>query len=111
MRIEIAESISLYFKSIRNDYPDLTFEQVKEIAMGPWVFTKHIFESGVIDTIRLKYFGVFKVPPTRAKRLLREAKYRFDNKYITPKQYFKIKASIENYLKNIEDEEAEADTE
>lgn len=111
MRIEIADLINLYYRSIQKDYPELTFDQIKECIMGPWSYTKFIFESGSLDKIRLKYFGVFQVPPTRAKRLLEEAKYRFSKNYITPKQYFKIKSNIETYLKTFEDEDTEADTE
>lgn len=105
MRIETNDIIKEYSNSIKEEYPELPFEVIRDICIGPWVYLKECMESGSLDNIRLKYFGVFYVCPARAKRLLEEAKERFSKQYITPKQYFKIKSNIEKYLKNLENEE------
>lgn len=104
MRLEFNELVSEYFAAIRSNYTTLSYDNIRDIVIAPWCYLKSSMESGNLDRIRLKYFGIFYVPPGRAKRLLAEAKYRFDKKYITPKQYFKIKESIEAYLEKLEAE-------
>ena len=61
-------------------------------------------ESGTLEEVRLKYFGVFYICKARAIRMLEEAQVRFSKQYMSPKQFFKIKNNIENYLKNLKDE-------
>jgi len=111
MRIEAIELFNMYYEIIKKDYPDLSYEELKEICYNPWKFLKYTMECGSLDRIRMKYFGVFYVPPGRARRLLEEAKYRFSKQYITPKQFFKIQTEIQEYLKRIEDEKDEKDAE
>ena len=100
MRIEMNELIAEYFETIKKDYPELSYDNIKEIVIAPWFYLRHHMESGELTKIRIKYFGVFYVNIGRAKRMLEEAKYRFSKQYITPKQFFKIKSNIETYLKN-----------
>ena len=102
MRIEQNELIAQYFESIKQKYPQLSYDNIKEVVVAPWFYLKFNMESGNLDRIRLKYFGYFYVNAGRARRMIKEAEYRFSKQYITPKQYFKIKASIENYLKRLE---------
>ena len=107
MRIELNELIASYFESVKDKYPELSYENIRDIIIHPWNYIRDSMEDGMFHKIRIKYFGVLYVPPGRAKRLLEEAKYRFDKKYITPKQYFKIKSNIEKYLKDFENESNE----
>ena len=100
MRLENNELISEYYKSIKDKYPELSPERVRDICISPWLFLKHIMESGTLEEVRLKYFGVFYVCSSRAVRLLEDAKLRFSKQYMSPKQFFKIKTNIETFLKN-----------
>lgn len=105
MRIEVNQLIAEYFEKIKDEHPELSYDNIKEIVVAPWFYVKYHIESGELVKIRLKYFGFFYVNAGRAKRMLEEAKYRFSKQYITPKQYFRIKTSIENYLKRGADNE------
>ena len=107
MRIETRDIIQEYSNSIKDEYPELSNEGIRDICIAPWVYLKDCMESGALENIRLKYFGVFYVCPARAKRMLEEAKDRFSKQLLTPKQFFKIKSNIETYLKNLKEDEEE----
>ena len=103
MRIETNELVTGYFESIQDKYPELSYDQVKKIVLFPWFFLKSNMESGKFENVRLKYFGEFSVPLCRAKRMLKEAKFRFSKQWLSPKQFFKIKSNLETYISNYED--------
>lgn len=87
-----------FYQQIREDYPDLTLEQVKDICNSPWLFLKRKMESGDLPTMRLKYFGTFQVYQGRAKNMLNSLNKRFKDNTIDHKQYFKLKKMIEKFL-------------
>lgn len=103
-RIDSRDLITEFHERIKEEYPDVTYEQVREICYAPFVFTRKQMESGECMTVRLKYFGTFKVYPGRAKGLLVSLKNKFDKNLIEPSEYFRIKAMIEKYLNKINDE-------
>lgn len=102
MRIETNQLVAGYFEKIKDKYPELSYDQVKEIVLYPWFFLKSNMENGTFENVRLKYFGEFSVPLCRAKRLLEEAKMRFSKQWLTPKQFFKMKSNLERYIANYE---------
>lgn len=103
MRIETNQLVASYFEKIKDKYPGLSYDQVKEIVLYPWFFLKDNMENGLFESVRLKYFGEFNVPLCRAKRLLEEAKMRFSKQWMPPKQFFKIKSNLEKYIANYEE--------
>ncbi len=105
MRLENKELIEEFYKQINDQYPDLTFEQIREAAFIPWLFVKREMESGELPKIRLKYFGSFQVYKERARKMLYNLKDRFKFHKINAEQYFKYKQMIENYLNKIKQNE------
>lgn len=101
MRIETQELIKSFYRSLDTDLP---FETIKDICYSPWLFVKSIFESGDLEKVRLKYFGVFYVPVARAKKMLKEAEVRYERKIITEAQYLKIQKNINRYLEKFEED-------
>lgn len=59
-------NITQYFEEVKDLY-DLDYEHFKKICLTPFVFVKSIISSGVLRNIRLQYFGVFEVSPSRVK--------------------------------------------
>ena len=110
MKLEHLELIEEFYLSIAKDYPDLTFEDVKEICYYPWFYTKNIIQSGSLDKIRLKGFGCFEVYPGKAKHALTALYKTFEQGKITSTQYFKGKANLERYLQKIESGEIKKQT-
>lgn len=103
MRIETNELVTGYFEKVKDKYPELSYERLKEIILFPWFYLRDRMEDGKFESVRLKYFGEFSVPLCRAKRLLEEAKIRFSKQWLTPKQFFKIKSNLETYIANYEE--------
>lgn len=102
MKLTTPELIEQYFYTIAEEYPELTMEECKEICHSPWKYLKVQIESGDLPEVRLKYFGTFQVYEGRARNMLFNLKERFRAKNVEPKQYFKLKTMIENYLKRID---------
>ena len=97
----------MFHDEVKNKYPKMPLEGMKDIVTSPWFFMREIMEGDDLEKFRMKYFGVFFVTPYRAKEKLEWAKKKFQNNTLAPKQYFKIKANIERYLENFKDEEEE----
>lgn len=104
MKLENKELIQKFYNQEKEKYPGLTFEQFYDICSGPWRFLKREMESGELPEVRLKYFGTFQVYEGRAKNMLHSIENRFKFHKIAPKQYFKLKEMLSNYLKRKEDE-------
>ncbi len=98
MRKESQELVEEYYDEIKDKYPGLTFEQLKEIVFAPWRFLKKEMESGELNEVRFKYFGTFQVYQGRAENMLINLKQRFKFHKIEPKQYYKLKEMLENFL-------------
>lgn len=107
MKLHNEELIEEFYNKKKEEYPNLSLEQMKDICFGPWKFLKDEMESGELPTVRLKYFGTFQVYKGRAEFMLRNLKERFEANKITEKQYFKLKKMLEKFLKNIQDGEKE----
>jgi|GEM_PF-3354841 hypothetical protein len=103
MRLETNDLVTGFFEKVKDEYPDLSYNDIKEIVLYPWFYLKDIMENGSFENVRLKYFGEFSVPLHRAKKLLEEAKIRFSKQWMTPKQFFKIKNNLETYIANYEE--------
>jgi|VirMetMinimDraft_7_1064189.scaffolds.fasta_scaffold03147_11 hypothetical protein len=96
------ELITEFHQELLEKYPDITYEEVRDICYAPFTFTRKQMESGECKTVRLKYFGTFRVYPGRAKGLLVRLKDKFEAKLVEPSEYFRIKAMIETYLQDNE---------
>jgi len=94
------ELIEEFYELNKDKYPGLSLEQFKEICHAPWRYMKHEIESGELSEIRLKYFGVFRVYPGRAEKMLENLKTRFSKQQIEPKEYFRLKEMLEKFLKD-----------
>lgn len=96
--------MSEFFKEIKEEYPDLSFDQLKDILFGPWRFLREQIESGFFPEVRFEYFGVFKVYPGRVKYLLENLKERKDKGLITQEFYDKYEELLNNYIKRVEND-------
>lgn len=104
MRLDNQELMEEFYSTVKDEFPDVDFEQLKDICFGPWRFVKQEMESGELPSIRLKYFGTFQVYPGRCNNMLYHLQNRFNKGLITEEFYLKYKTMIENRLKNIKDE-------
>lgn len=92
------ELITEFHKKMASQFPDIDFEQAKDICSGPWKFLKEQMENGELEEVRFKYFGTFQVYPNRAKHLLVKLKERFRFNKIDKADYFRIKTMLEKFI-------------
>ena len=100
MILENQDLLNEFFEKNKDKYPDISYEQFKDIVFGPWRFLKQEMENGNLETVRLKYFGTFVVYPRKASSELEKLKKRFEEGTIVHKEYFRLKAMIEKFLEN-----------
>lgn len=104
MKLSNEELMKDFHKVMQDKYPDITLEQTKEICNGPWKFLKAEMESGNLNEVRMKYFGVFRVYPGRAKEMLFKLKDRFKYHKVAKDEYFRIKTMLEKFIERNEKE-------
>jgi nucleoid DNA-binding protein len=102
-KIENQDLIKEYYESIKDKYPNLTFDQLKEAVSTPFEMLKEEMASGELKTVRLKYLGTFLVYPKRVKAWLEHLKQRFKLNKVDRREYFETKSMIEKFLENEED--------
>ena len=101
-KIENQDLIKEYYEFIKDKYPDLTFEQLKEVVSSPFEMLKEEMASGELKTIRLKYLGTFLVYPKRVKAYLEHLKSKFKLNKVDRNEFFQAKSMIETFLENEE---------
>ena len=97
-RLESQDLLNEFFQEEKSNFPEVSYEQFKEVTYGPWKHLKTVFESGTLEEVRIKYFGNFLVHKGKAKAELEKLTKRFKAKTIVDKEYFRIKEMIETYL-------------
>lgn len=103
MKLDNQQLMEEFYNSIKEDFPGVDYEQLKEVCFGPWRFLKQEMESGLLPTIRFKYFGTFQVYPGRAKNILYNLKKKFEEGRISEEVYLKNTEITNNRIKFLED--------
>lgn len=104
MKLDTQDLMKEFYEKNQHRYPDMTFEEMREICYTQFSYVKQEMESGELPTIRLKYLGIFIVFEGTAKGMLRKMKVRFDNLDIDTKFYFTKKAMLDKFLLKKEQE-------
>lgn len=99
-KLENKDLIKEFYDNYKNDYPDLNIDDFKEICISPWQFIAKTMQSGELDSIRLKYFGIFQVLKGRAKNMLNNLDKKLESKQINNKQYNRYKSMLLKYLED-----------
>lgn len=94
--------IRQYWLEVKDKYPDLTYEQFKEICKSPFAAIKVWIKSGFFFRILVKYLGKFKVSGFKAKEAIATNQRRFDKGDISEVQYLTDKKYYEEYLRDVE---------
>lgn len=102
MKLDNQSLLNEFFEKERHKFPQVSYDQFRDIVVGPWRHLKEVFESGTLEEVRIKYFGKFLVHKGKAKAELERVTKRFKDKTMPDKQYFKIKAMIEKFLNESE---------
>lgn len=98
MKILTKDLIKEFYKEIKEEYPDLTLEQVRDICYGPWRFLRREIETPGLETVRFKYIGTFNVYKNRARQLLQNYEYNLSKGYISESRYNYITNKLKKYI-------------
>ena len=92
-----AEIFNEYYESIKENYPHLTRDQIKETCMFPWKLMNKKMKEPNLPSIRLKYFGQWVVKEGRVRHLKGLLDGRKDRMF--EQTYLEQKETYETYLK------------
>ena len=96
----MADLVEEFYEEIKNTYPDISLNEFRIICNSPFKFTKEVINRGVLKNIRLQYFGVFEVMPSRVKYSLKTLENNYKTGKITEERYNKRKEILKAYEKS-----------
>ena len=93
----MVDLIEEFYEENKHTYPDLSISEFRIICNSPFKFIKEVINRGVLKNIRLQYFGVFEVMPSRVKYSLQKLEENYKEKKISEERYNKRKEILEKY--------------
>lgn len=100
--LEHDKAIRQYWLEVKDKYPDMTYEQFKEICKSPFTAIKMWIRSGIFYKIMIKFLGKFRVSKFKAKEAMASNQRKFDKEEISEEQYLRDKLYLENYMKDLD---------
>jgi hypothetical protein len=88
-----------FIDTIKDDYPDLTTHQLREICLYPFQFLAKLISEDYLSSFRIKYMGLFLVFPGKILGELKKLNSYATKSYCNPKTYWTKKVMILNYIK------------
>lgn len=98
MKLENQDLLNEFFEKERASFPQVNYDQVKDIVSGPWNHLKKTMIDGELEEMRIKYFGNFLVYPKKAESALARLEVRFKEGVVNEKEYSRLKTMIKKYL-------------
>jgi hypothetical protein len=90
--------IKEFYEQIKDQYSELSFEDIESICSAPFKYLRNIFDDGSLDTVKFKRLGMFRPHPTRVKT---QYKNLLKSNYPEEKKKVLLK-KIEEYLNEIQ---------
>lgn len=87
-----------FYNKVKEDFPDLTKEQIVKICRNPFYYIRKQMSSGEFPLIHIKYLGKFLVYPGKVKALLRTYDRQLYRKAITPEEFKDRITNLKNFL-------------
>lgn len=103
MKLENLDLLNEFFEKERASFPQVNYDQVKDIVAGPWKHLQKTMVEGNLEEMRIKYFGNFIVYPKKVESTLARLEVRFKEGVVTEKEYTRIKVMINKYLNESKD--------
>ena len=93
----MSDVIEEFYKQQEQIHDSISLSEFRLICNSPFKFTKEVINRGTLKNIRLQYFGVFEVMPSRVKYSLKTLTENFKSNKITEDRYNKRKEILEKY--------------
>ena len=75
----MSDVIEEFYKQQEHLHDSISINELRLICNSPFKFTKEVINRGTLKNIRLQYFGVFEVSPSRVKYSLKNLEENFPN--------------------------------
>ena len=93
----MSDVIEEFYKQQEHLHDSISINELRLICSSPFKFTKEVINRGTLKNIRLQYFGVFEVSPSRVKYSLKTLEKNYEEGKITIERYNKRKEILESY--------------
>lgn len=100
MKLDTQELLNEFFEKEKDNFPNVSYDQFKNIVYGPWMHLKSIIEKGTLEEVRIKYFGNFLIYPKKVEAEEKKLEKKFEDKTISEKEYLRIKTMIKNFYES-----------
>lgn len=105
MKLNNADLLEEFYKEVKEKYPDISYEQIKEICFGPWRFLRQVMQYGNLESVRFMYLGKFQVRPSRARHVYKSNEKFYKEGRITEENFLKYQNQIEKFLNGNQEKE------
>lgn len=111
--LEQDDSIRQYYEQIKDKYPDLTFDQIRDMCKASFWFIKTQIERDDLPIIMVKYFGKFRVTKAKIKEMIDKNIMQRMYERVTQEEYeardLFLKQKLQDLLDDTEEEDSETD--
>lgn len=99
--LDQSQIIKGYWEEVKDQYPELTFQQFYDICQAPAKYTTNSIKDTRLPRIHIKFLGDFKVFPLRIIKKLRDLEKWKEKGIVTEEYYNERKAFFLNYQEEI----------
>jgi hypothetical protein len=111
-QVTSVEAISDFYKTIKEDYPDLTLTELNKAVRNPWINMRRLMiDSKKILKFRFKYFGLFSVYKGTSKAKIRKHTRLANKKIVSKEEAKEVIEFHKEYLKREFNEDYDYDKE
>lgn len=107
MKLEIEQLIDQFYEEVKEQFPDLSKESVKEMVYTPFKVVKTALQHDDLKVFKFQFFGTFYLPLKRAYFLLNNLEIAYEKGKVTKNIYNRLKKAYESYITRKEKEEQE----
>ena len=93
----MSDVIEEFYEQQEHLHDNISLDELRIICNSPFKFIKEVINRGVLKNVRLQYFGVFEVMPSRVKYSLQKLEENYKEKKISEERYNKRKEILERY--------------
>ena len=91
--------IEEFYEENKHKYSDIPLSEFTSICNSPFKFIREVINRGLLKNIRLQYFGVFEVMPSRVKYSLQSLENNYTKGVVSEKRYKERKEILSSYEK------------
>jgi hypothetical protein len=103
MRLTTKDLTKEFYDMVKEHYPDIDLQEMRDIVTAPWKYAREQIEKGELPvSVRFKYFGKFYTSKRFVQSGLNSIKKRFDKGYMDHDEYFRMKKKFDLFLEQDE---------